>query len=88
VAAGAPRRCFKRKVTAGTGRGFLELLVICRELRLPLAHQFRQLGEVRRHATGLVAGQPTKRWHKLLCPPSALMRQIGWVEEGRISGSS
>jgi tripartite-type tricarboxylate transporter receptor subunit TctC len=22
------------------------------------------------------------------CPPSALMRQIGWVEEGRISGSS
>ena len=23
-----------------------------------------------------------------LCPPSALMRQIGWVEEGRISGSS
>jgi class 3 adenylate cyclase len=24
----------------------------------------------------------------LECPPSALMRQIGWVEEGRISGSS
>ena len=24
----------------------------------------------------------------LKCPPSALMRQIGWVEEGRISGSS
>ncbi len=24
----------------------------------------------------------------LQCPPSALMRQIGWVEEGRISGSS
>ena len=24
----------------------------------------------------------------LACPPSALMRQIGWVEEGRISGSS
>ena len=23
-----------------------------------------------------------------ICPPSALMRQIGWVEEGRISGSS
>ncbi len=23
-----------------------------------------------------------------VCPPSALMRQIGWVEEGRISGSS
>ena len=23
-----------------------------------------------------------------MCPPSALMRQIGWVEEGRISGSS
>ena len=22
------------------------------------------------------------------CPPSALVRQIGWVEEGRISGSS
>jgi ABC transporter substrate binding protein len=22
------------------------------------------------------------------CPPSALMRQIGWVQEGRISGSS
>src|SRR5262245_42468773 len=22
------------------------------------------------------------------CPPSALTRQIGWVEEGRISGSS
>jgi len=22
------------------------------------------------------------------CPPSALMGQIGWVEEGRISGSS
>ncbi len=22
------------------------------------------------------------------CPPTALMRQIGWVEEGRISGSS
>jgi transcriptional regulator with XRE-family HTH domain len=22
------------------------------------------------------------------CPPSVLMRQIGWVEEGRISGSS
>jgi hypothetical protein len=22
------------------------------------------------------------------CPPSALMRQIGWVEEGMISGSS
>ena len=22
------------------------------------------------------------------CPPSALMRQFGWVEEGRISGSS
>jgi nucleoside-diphosphate-sugar epimerase len=22
------------------------------------------------------------------CPPSALMRQVGWVEEGRISGSS
>jgi hypothetical protein len=22
------------------------------------------------------------------CPPSALMRQIGWVKEGRISGSS
>jgi len=22
------------------------------------------------------------------CPPSAVMRQIGWVEEGRISGSS
>jgi putative ABC transport system substrate-binding protein len=22
------------------------------------------------------------------CPPSALMRQLGWVEEGRISGSS
>jgi len=55
VAAGAPRRCFKRKVTAGTGRGFLELLVICRELRLPLAHQFRQLGEVRRHAAGFVS---------------------------------
>jgi Zn-dependent protease len=24
----------------------------------------------------------------VLCPPSALVRQIGWVEEGRISGSS
>ena len=23
-----------------------------------------------------------------VCPPSALMGQIGWVEEGRISGSS
>ena len=23
-----------------------------------------------------------------VCPPSALVRQIGWVEEGRISGSS
>jgi DNA invertase Pin-like site-specific DNA recombinase len=23
-----------------------------------------------------------------VCPPSALMRQVGWVEEGRISGSS
>jgi hypothetical protein len=23
-----------------------------------------------------------------ICQPSALMRQIGWVEEGRISGSS
>ena len=45
VAAGAPRRCFKRKVTAGTGRGFLELLVVCRELRLPLAHQPRQLSK-------------------------------------------
>jgi ABC-type sugar transport system permease subunit len=29
-------------------------------------------------------------WRIILpnCPPSALMRQIGWVEEGRISGSS
>ena len=26
--------------------------------------------------------------HVRECPPSALMRQIGWVEEGRISGSS
>ena len=26
--------------------------------------------------------------HCVVCPPSALARQIGWVEEGRISGSS
>jgi len=26
--------------------------------------------------------------NRVECPPSALMRQIGWVEEGRISGSS
>jgi hypothetical protein len=26
--------------------------------------------------------------HLLPCPASALVRQIGWVEEGRISGSS
>jgi hypothetical protein len=26
--------------------------------------------------------------HCVVCPPSALVRQIGWVEEGRISGSS
>jgi hypothetical protein len=29
--------------------------------------------------------QTTPQWD---CPPSALVRQIGWVEEGRISGSS
>jgi hypothetical protein len=63
VAAGAPRRCFKRKVTAGTGRGFLELLVICRELRLPLAHQFRQLGEVRRHAAASSLGEALSEGH-------------------------
>jgi hypothetical protein len=30
----------------------------------------------------------TKHRQRSDCPPSALMRQIGWVEEGRISGSS
>jgi ABC-type uncharacterized transport system substrate-binding protein len=33
-------------------------------------------------AVELVAGRPA------IYPPSAPMRQIGWVEEGRISGSS
>jgi len=26
--------------------------------------------------------------HGRVCPPSALMEQLGWVEDGRISGSS
>jgi hypothetical protein len=30
----------------------------------------------------------TRTGEVLNCPPSALMRQVGWVEEGRISGSS
>jgi len=38
----------------------------------------------------IAARVPTSRRSDIvyLCPPSALMRQIGWVEEGRISGSS
>ena len=46
--------------------------------------------------TAVTYGDPTKsgpyvlrvKFPAGLCPPSALMRQIGWVEEGRISGSS
>jgi S1-C subfamily serine protease len=33
------------------------------------------------------SGQPSQPENSP-CPPSALVRQIGWVEEGRISGSS
>jgi DNA-binding transcriptional LysR family regulator len=42
--------------------------------------------------SSLVARKILTYRHQLVaspdCPPSALMRQIGWVEEGRISGSS
>ena len=37
---------------------------------------------------GRLTGRGTVRCRTRTCPPSALMRQIGWVEEGRISGSS
>jgi hypothetical protein len=77
VAAGAPRRCFKRKVTAGTGRGFLELLVVCRELRLPLAHQPRQLVEIRRHAAGLEARASTRWSAPLTNCRKSMRRTIG-----------
>src|SRR6476620_6517479 len=47
---------------------------ICREVQVNLANRwFCELG--------LEDAIPE-------CTPSALMRQIGWVEEGRISGSS
>ncbi len=35
-----------------------------------------------------VVWRATLSVHCPYCPPSALVRQIGWVEEGRISGSS
>jgi superfamily II DNA or RNA helicase len=35
----------------------------------------------------VIASELIRRW-VAQCPPSALVRQIGWVEEGRISGSS
>jgi len=35
-----------------------------------------------------VARAANLRYGAIVCPPSALMRQIGGVEEGRISGSS
>ncbi len=45
----------------------------------------RQQPEGNRSLSWGLAAQPNGA---IRCPPSALMRQIGWVEEGRISGSS
>jgi hypothetical protein len=42
--------------------------------------------KVKAYPPGSVIVLPGDTSH--FCPPSALMRQIGWVEEGRISGSS
>jgi trehalose 6-phosphate synthase len=50
---------------------------------IPLAAELRALGLT--NPIGYFHHIP---WPAPECPPSALVRQIGWVEEGRISGSS
>ncbi len=74
-----------------------------RELDISAAELARQIDVPVNRVTGIINGQRSitadtalrlGHWFGispefwLNCPPSALMRQIGWVEEGRISGSS
>jgi hypothetical protein len=46
------------------------------------------MGSFKHRVAWLKKSLGTKDLKAAKCLPSALMRQIGWVEEGRISGSS
>ena len=52
-----------------------------------LAHRRSDLSQLRTRVENAISPL-LPHGRVLVCPPSALMRQIGWVEEGRIFGSS
>ena len=62
------------------------IAAMCRSVEQPVLVSVRRTR--RRTMRRWAESAGARRWTGCACPPSALMRQIRRVEEGRISGSS